>query len=223
MVVGTELQIADGLGRRIEQRQELVEPLGGRVVRAGRADDIEPLQAELFLERPERIDLAGNPDHREPLEAGSTGGLEQGQQRRIAHPHAAALRHAGRVGDDHRDRSPAIVWVRRHGEHRVDRLGREQALAEPRCDPGPLRPFARRYERCLEHAPVGAEEPLVATLRVARTAMHLGLEPGIIRLDELTRPAAILGARCARDAAIGAEPRGAAAANGGAQTPGCAA
>jgi hypothetical protein len=201
-------------GSGLKKRQELVEPLGRGVVRAGRADDVEGVEAELVLQRAERIDLARDADDGEPLEALGSGRLEQGEQRRIAHPHATALRHAFGPGDDDRDRAPAVVGVGGHRENGVDHAGFEQALADPGRDAGPLGTVFRRLQRCPEHPSIGAEEALVAQVGVPGPAVQPGLESRIVGLDELAGPAARLGLAAPRDPAIGAEASGCGRAHG---------
>ena len=183
-----------------------MEPLGGRVVRAGRADDIEPLEPQLLLQRAQRVDLAGNADHREPPEAARARRLQQRQQRRVAHPHAAALRHAGGLGHQHRHRAPVVGGVGRHGQHRVDRAGLQQALGDPRGDAGPLRARARPREGGAQHAAERAEVLLVGAGGIARRPCTRASSAGIIRLDELAGLAAAFRLGAAGDAAIGAKP-----------------
>jgi hypothetical protein len=124
----------------------------------------------------------------------------------VTHAHAAALRHAGGVGHQHRHRPPAIVRVRRHGQNGINRAGLQQALADAGGDAGPLRAGQAVHHGGPQHAAERAEEQLVGTLRVAGAAVHPGLGSGIVGVDELARLAAALRVFAAGDAAIGAQP-----------------
>ena len=63
--VRAEFEVRDRLRARRQQRQELVEALGGGVVGARRADHVDALEAKFQLERTQGVDLAGNADDRD--------------------------------------------------------------------------------------------------------------------------------------------------------------
>ena len=177
-----------------------------RIVRTRRADDENPLEPQRCLERPQRMDLTRDADDGDPLVPGGPRRFEQRQQRRIAHPHAAHLRHAFGFRHDHRHRFPLVIGVGRHRQHGIDGTGAQQFFGDPRRDAGPLRARDRCLQRGAVHRLIGPEERLVGALRVAGAAVHPGFEGGVIGLDELAGGAAILRAGSARDAAIGAQP-----------------
>jgi len=95
-------------------------------------------------------------------------GLEQREQRCVAHAHAAALRNVRGTSDEHGPRSPAILGVGCHRKHGVHRAGLEQPLAETRRDARPLRAGARLDERGPKHAAKGSEVEFVTTDGIAR-------------------------------------------------------
>ena len=121
-----------------QQVEKLVEALRCRVVGAGRSHHIEPLEAQALLERPQGIDLAGNADDGEALEAPRPRWLQESKERRISHPHAPALRHALGLGDEDGNRPPFVLGVGRHRQHSLDRACFEKALGDAGRDPGPL-------------------------------------------------------------------------------------
>jgi len=205
MVVGAELEIGDRGGIGGEQFEELVEVCGRRVVRARRADHVEPLEAHLLLDRAQRVDLAGDTDDGEAPEAARARRFQQCEQRRVAHPDAAAPRHARRLGDDDGHRLPAVVGIGRHREHGVHGFRRQQLFGDARGDARPLRAAERGFQRGAHHAPEGTEMRFVGAGRVAGPAVDLRFQARIVGLDELAGRAAALGFCRARNAAIGAK------------------
>ena len=205
MVIRPELQICDAAGLVGQQGEELVEVLRRRVVGAGRADHKDAVKAEPLLQRAQGVDLARDADHRDAAVAGRARRLQQGEQRRVAHPHAPALCHARGLRHQHRDRTPGVVRVRRHREHGIDGTGFQQALGDAGGDAGPLRAGLRRCEGGAHHASVRAEEQLVWTGGIAGAAVHAGFEAGVVGRDELAGGAAIAGGAAAGDAAIRAQ------------------
>ena len=139
MIIGAEFEIGDRLGLIAQQGEKFMEIFGRGIVRTGCADDVQPFEAQLGLQRAQRMDLAGDADDGDAFVPGSAGGFEQGEQRRIAHAHAAHLRHAFGAGDDDRHGLPLIRRVGRHGQHGIDSAGFKQFLADAAGDPGPLR------------------------------------------------------------------------------------
>ena len=79
--IGAELEIGDRLRRGIQQLEEVVEILRGRIIGAGRADDVELLEAELGFQRAQGVYLAGNADQRDPLEPARGHLFHQGDER----------------------------------------------------------------------------------------------------------------------------------------------
>ena len=133
------------------------------------------------------------------------GRLQQRQQRRIAHLHAAAARHVGRVRHQCRHRAPAVVGVVRHRQHRVDGTRLEQALGQAGRDAAPLRTGAGCGEARAQHAAQRAEVQLAGPARVARPPVHTRFEARVVGGDELAGTAAAVRVAAARDAAIGAQ------------------
>ena len=64
---------------------------GGGVVAARRAEDVEPLETELLFDGPQRMHLTRNADHQQSLQAKPRHFVQQRQQWRVSHLHAAAL------------------------------------------------------------------------------------------------------------------------------------
>ena len=213
MVVSAELEVGDALWGGVDEGKELVEVLGRRVVRARRADDVEFLQAEFRLQRPQCVDLARDADDGDARVPRIDGGLEQLQQGRITHAHAAAGGHVLRLGDKNGLGPPAVVGVGGHAEHGADQTGLQQSFPEPCRDTCPLRAFAGPFHGGAVHRHVRPEEQLVRAHRVAAsrrpgvatTAMHGPLQPRVIRCDELAGASAALGVVGTADAAVGAE------------------
>ena len=179
---------------------------GRRVVAARRADHIDALEAELGLQPAQRVDLAGDADDADALEASGAGRFQQRQQRRIAHPHAAHLGHGFGLRHQHRARLPLVLRVGRHGEDCLDRARLQQPLAQSAGDAGPLRALARMFQPGFRHALERAEKQFIRPRFISGAAMHGGFHRGIVRLDELAGGAAIRGGGRARHAAIGAQP-----------------
>ena len=75
----------------------------------------------------------------------------------------------------------------------IDMAMAQQRFADAGGDSGPLRAFQWFAPGGPEHAAIGAEEALVATLGVARPPMSLLFEAIVIRLDELADATAALG------------------------------
>jgi hypothetical protein len=179
-----------------------VKPGGGGVVRTGRADHGDLLETELRLERAQGIDLAGNADHGDAGETPRARRLQQRQQGRIALAHAATRGHPGGLGDQHRHRAPGILGVRRHGQDGLNRTRLQQALGNARGDAGPLRALTRRRQSRPHHATKRAKEHFVRPRLITRATMHPRLQPGIIRLNELTGLATAFRIAAARNPTI---------------------
>ena len=150
----------------------------------------------------QRIDLAGNADHRDALMASRRSRFQKGEQRRIAHAHAAAGGHAFCLRHQHRHGLPFVIRVRRHGQHGGHRARFQQLFSQARGDAGPLRAGLRRLQRCAQHLPEGAEMQFIRARRFSRAAMHRRFQARVIRLDELAGSAACLGVFQARNTAI---------------------
>ena len=209
VIVGAEFQIGDVPGSSASSARNSWKPLGGGVVRARRADDVQPLKPQFLFQRAQRIDLAGDADDGEAAVAAGERRFQQGEQRRVAHAHAAALRHAGGLGDQHRawaasGRSGRRPW-------RAPRPPRRFPAGGRRCggDAGPLRPLGRRHEGRAQRAAIGTEERLILACRGRGCGRARGFPSPGSRADELAGLAAALVVRGARNAAIGAEASGA--------------
>ena len=193
MIISPEFEIGDAVGIIRKQIEKFVEALRRRVVGAGRTYHVDPLEAQLPLKRPKRIDLAGDADHGDPAVAFFPGGLQKRQKRSVAHAHAPALRHCPGGGHNHRHRPPLVVRIGRHGEDRIDGPDFEKAFGDPRGYARPLRARPRIFQTGSNHSAVRAEKALVRTFKVARAAMNLRFERRVIRPDELARPPAAFG------------------------------
>ena len=124
MVVRTKFEVADVLRAIAEQVQKGMKIFGGGVVRARRANDIQGLQTllcfELWFDRAQGINLAGNANHRQAFMPLCQGRFHQAQQRPIAHAHASALRHVAGLRDHHWAWFPSVVRISGSGNDCVD-------------------------------------------------------------------------------------------------------
>ena len=124
VVVRTKFEVTDVLRAIAEQVQKGMKIFGGGVVRARCANDIQGLQTlfcfELWFDRAQGINLAGNANHRQAFVPLCQRRFYQTQQRPIAHAHASALRHVAGLRDHHWARFPSVVWVSCGGNDRVD-------------------------------------------------------------------------------------------------------
>ena len=182
-----------------------MKPLGRRVVGTGRPHDVNSLEAQFGFERAQGIDLTGNTDDRDLAMARRPRGLQQGEQRRVAHAHAAALRHIRRARHQNGHGPPAVVGVRRHGEHGVDGAGFQQSLGDAGRDARPLRAGERSRERRARYAQEWTEKQFVRPRRVARAAMNSLFHSFVIRIDELAGAPAPTGIIRARHATVRAK------------------
>ena len=159
-------------------------------------------------ERPPRIDLAWDADHGDPREAVCPRWLEKGKQRRIAHPHAPALRHPLGPRNHHRNRTPTVIGIRRHRPHGLNRACCQKPLSDPGRNAGPLRPRKRGLERRTHHALERPKEDLVRSGWITRAPVDAPLEARIVRFDELAGAPATLCVGGPGDAAIRAHLAG---------------
>ncbi len=207
VIVSSEFEVGDAIGVIGETTEEVVEILACGVVGTRRADDVEAVEVELFFDPAECVDLTGDADDGEAFVARLGCWFQKRQKRRVAHAHAADLRHLRGVGDDDRHGFPFVIRVGRHGEDGIDSAVFEEFLSDAGRKACPLCALKRLFKRGAIHFAVGAEEAFIV-IGYAGAALDLSFHRGIIRADELAGLPAFSGHFGSRQPAISAKRPG---------------